>query len=570
MAGVAPLTDLNPALRRGPFSALARAQYRALAAMRWAIFRNTLRTSRGAMEWGARAVTYLIYGCISFGLATGFGASTYFLAAGEKWEFVPIVFWALFLAWQVVPVSIASFQEQFDISSLLRFPVGFGAFYLLHLIFGMVDVSTILGGFCCLGILVGATLARPEMFVWMALGLFVFAVFNVLLVRAIAAWIDRWMAQRRTREIVGALFFVVLLGAQLLNPAYWQDKHPHVSAASRAAGMRWLDKANAIQRWLPPGLAAFEVQRGAASRPLPAFEALGLLGIYVLAAGGVLGVRLRGEYRGENFSDAPSRQRVERPTDRSSSAGWRLMDGSGPIAAVMEKEARVLMRAMPLIYSLAAPLIMVFVLSGLFARRGSAGGHAMSMSLLVGLAYAILGFTQLFYNNLGPEGPGIQVLFLCPTPMRTIMLAKNLFQSLLFLLDAVLVCIITSLRIGWPAPSAIAATVAWLLFALPVHLAAGNTFSLVMPYRMNLGRITRQRGSQLSALFSVLIQFAVLGVGALVFAICSLLGNLWIAVPVFLVLALAAVFAWMRQLDHIDAIAARRRELLIATLVRTE
>ncbi len=532
--------------------------------MRWAIFRNTLRTTRGALEVGARGITYLIYACMSFGLAMGFGTSTFFIADSGKWEFVPIVFWALFLAWQVVPVSIASFQEQFDIGSLLRFPVGFGAFFLLHLIFGMVDVSTILGGFCCLGVLVGATLARPDMFGWVALVLLVFAGFNVLLVRAIAAWIDRWMAQRRTREIVGAIFFLVLLGMQLLNPAYWQQKHPHVSAQSRAAGLRWLDRANAIQRWLPPGLAAFEVQRSATSQPLPAVEAVGLLGIYVLGAAGVLGWRLHGEYRGENFSDAPSRRKVERRT-----RDW-VIEGSGPIAAIIEKELRVLMRAMPLIYGMAAPLIMVFVLSGLFVRRGAAAGHAMSMSLLISLAYAIIGFTQLLYNNLGPEGPGIQVLFLCPTPMRTVILAKNMLHSLLFLVDAVLVCIIASLRVGWPAPAAIAATIAWLMFALPVHLAAGNALSLVMPYRMNLGRITRQRGSQLNALFSMLIQFAVLGVGALVFAVCSFLGNLWMAVPVLLAFSIAAIVVWWRQLDHVDAIAARRRESLMATLVRTE
>src|SRR5262249_29409676 len=149
------------------------------------------------------------------------------------------------------------------------------------------------------------------------------------------------------------------------------------------------------------------------------------------------------------------------PADRSSSVGWRLIDRSGRLAAVMEKELRVLLRAMPLLYGLAAPMLMVFVLSGLFIRRGAAPGPAMSMSLLVSLAYAMVGFTQLFYNNLGPEGPGIQVLFLCPTPMRTIMLAKNLFHSLLFLVEAVVVCVITALRIGWPVPAAIVATIAW-------------------------------------------------------------------------------------------------------------
>ncbi len=573
MAGLAGPADPSPALSPGPFGALALAQYRALASLRWSIFRNSLRTSRGALEAGARVVTYLIYGCMSFGLAMGFGTTTYFLATGGKWEFAPILFWALFVAWQVVPVTLASFQEQFDISSLLRFPLGFGAFYLLNLIFGLVDISTILGGFCCLGVLVGATLARPDLCAWVALGLLVFAIFNVLLVRAIAAWIDRWMAQRRTREIVGALFFAALLAIQLLNPAYWQQKHPHVSAHSRAESLRWLDRANSIQQWLPPGLAAFEVERSAASRPIPAIEAVALLGIYVVGVGGALAVRLRGEYRGENFNDAPARRKVQRrtralSTDKSSSAGWLLV-GSGPIAAVMEKEIRVILRAMPLLYGLAAPLLMVFVLSGLFIRHG-VPGPAMSMSLLLSLAYALVGFTQLFYNNLGPEGAGIQILFLCPTPMRTIILGKNLFHSLLFLVEAVVVCIITTLRVGWPAPAAIAATVAWLLFALPVHLAAGDAFSLIMPYRMNLGRITRQRGSQASALLSMLIQLAVLGVGAGIFAICSSFGNLWMAVPVLLVLAVAAIIAWQRVLNNIDSMAALRRESLMAALVRTE
>ena len=154
--------------------------------------------------------------------------------------------------------------------------------------------------------------------------------------------------------------------------------------------------------------------------------------------------------------------------------------------------------------------------------------------------------------------------------MRTVILAKNLFHALLFMADAVLVCIITSLRIGWPSPAAIAATAAWMLFALPVHLSAGNAFSLNMPYRMNLGRITRQRGSQASALFSMLIQLGVLGIGAGVIAACAFLDKLWLATFVFVVLAIAAVIVWKRVLDGVDAMAARRQESLMATLVRTE
>lgn len=562
MAGVAE-TAWEPARHAGPFGRLARSQYRALASMRWSMFRNGLRTTQGAIELGARSIAFAFYILLGLGMAAGFGGGAWAIAASGKWQILPALFWALFVMWQVVPVTLASFQEHFDLGGLLRFPVGFGAFFLLHLIFGLVDASTMMGGLCCAGIWIGMVVARPDLYAGAALALALFAAFNILLVRAISAWIDRWLAQRRTREIVGALFFVGLLSVQLLNPAYWSQKHPRMSAESRARGLRWLGTANSLQRWLPPGLAASELQRGG-SYPGSGIEGISLLGMYVLGVGGALGVRLHGEYRGENLRDAPSPRKAERKT-----RSW-LIDGSGPIAAVMEKEARVLLRAMPLLYGLAAPLLMVFVLSGLFTRRGMVSGHPSSFSLLVSLAYALVGFTQLFYNNLGPDGPGIQLLFLSPTPMRTVILAKNLFHILVFSVDAILVCIVTSLRIGWPVPAAIAATAAWLVFALPVHLAAGDAFSLNMPYRMNLGRITRQRGSQASALLSMLIQLGVLGIGAGIFAACSYFNHLWVAVPIFLLLAVGAILSWARVLNNVNAIAARRRESLLATLVRTE
>jgi ABC-2 type transport system permease protein len=565
MAVVAAPSTAPLSAHRGPFSALARSQYRALGSIRWSIFRNTIRTGRGAMEAAAHGVSYLIYALMGFGLAMGFGSGAYAIAVNEKWAVVPALFWALLLAWQVVPVSIASFQEQFDVNGLLRFPVGFGAFYLLHLIFGMVDISTILGAFCCLGILVGTMIARPDLFGWLVLGLAVFAGFNILLVRAISAWTDRWMAQRRTREIVGSLFFLGLISLQLLNPAFRSDTH---NRETWVAMMRRLETANRLQRWLPPGLASVVVREGAEGTPARALGAASLLGIYVVATGALLGVRLRAEYRGENFGDAPSRKKEVRR-----SRAW-LIDGSGPLAAVMEKELRVLLRAMPLIYGLAAPLLMVFIFSSVFIRRGThggmGGGHPYAMSLLISLGYALVGFTQLFYNSLGPEGPGIQVLFLSPTPIRTVILAKNLFHGMLFLIDAALVCFVASLRMGWPAPAAVAAAWAWLLFALPVHLAAGNAFSIHLPYRMNLGRLTRQRGSQANSLLSMLVQAGVLGVGVSVFALCSLFNRLWLALPVFLILAAGAVFAWLRVLAHVDSMANRRREALIATLCKTE
>jgi ABC-2 type transport system permease protein len=307
-------------------SASSRAQYVAMGALRWHMFVNGLRSRMGGFELGARAVTYLLFGVFGLGLGVMAGAVAYLLASSGMWLFLPPVFWALCLLWQGGPVMLASMQEQFDLGILLRFPVRFSTYYLLYVVFGLGDISTILGALCCLGIWIGVTAARPELFAWTALGLIGFAAFNVLLVRAVFAWIDRWLTQRKTREIVGALFMVLLLSLQLLNPALRQKRHARapgemsatqkgvvardpqrISAEFKARYGAWLEPAFLAQDWMPPGLAARVMREEVHGRTGQALLSLGALGLWMLAAGSALARRLRAEYRGENLSSAPSR-----------------------------------------------------------------------------------------------------------------------------------------------------------------------------------------------------------------------------------------------------------------------
>jgi ABC-2 type transport system permease protein len=564
----------------GVLSSQARVQYAAMIHLRWRIFINGLRSRLGAFELGARVVMYLIYSAMGLGMGVGAGAVAYLMASDAEWQYLPVLFWGVCILWQMIPVMLASFQEQFDLGILLRFPVSFGSYYLLYIVFGLADVSTILGGLCCLGFWTGITAARPDLFAWTALALGVFAAFNILLVRAVFAWIDRWLAQRKTREIVGAIFMLLMMSLQLLNPALHQKQHQgHITAQQRAEDYRqararygpWLKTADQVQRWLPPGLGAQALEQAGKAQPAPALGSLGLLGLYMLATGAVLAGRLRAEYRGENLGVAPKRSKtLSIPANPARSRGRGTLVGSGPIAAVFEKELRSLLRTLPLLWALGVPILMVLILGGIFRNGPYSGGSSFSFALPLCVAYALLGFTQLFYNNLGAEGAGIQVLFLSPTPIRTVLLAKNLFHSLLFFLDALLAGVMCTLRLGWPDGTMVAATVAWLLFALPCNLAAGNIFSLTMPYRINPGRISRQRGSQANALFSLLIQLGVLGVGAAIFALCWALKTPWLAVLLFLLGAVAAFRVWLRGLRNADAMANSRRDALIATLMKGE
>lgn len=557
-------------------NASARAQYAAMAALRWHMFINGLRSKSGAFELGARMVAYFFYALMGLGLGVLMGAGAFLLANDDQWQFLPLLFWALCFLWQVGPVMLASFQEQFDLGILLRFPVRFGSYYLLYVVFGLADISTIVGGLCCLGIWAGVTLARPELCGWAALALVGFAAFNLLLVRAIFAWIDRWLSERKTREIAGAVFMVLILSLQLLNPALHRKQHPRTpeERAERAHHLAaeygpWLTAANHVQQWLPPGLAARSVRQAQEGRSVAALGELGLLGLWVLGAGGVLARRLRSEYRGENLGAAPKQETAPAKVDSDKRAGGWRFGGSGPLAALVEKEARALLRTLPLLWALVVPVLMVLVLASVF-HGGGMGAGAFPYALPLYVAYALLGFTQLFYNNLGAEGAGIQLLFLSPTPIRTVFLAKNLLHSLLFGVDALLAGILASVRLGAPSGATVAATAAWVLFALPCSLAAGNYFSLTMPFRINPGRIARQRGSQANALSSVLVQLGMMAVGAAVFGLCWWLDNLWLAVPAFLALSAGAIFVWLRGLGKVAAITNQRRDALLAALMKTE
>jgi len=536
--------------------------------MRTRIFVNSFRTNAGAFEFGARTISLVIYSFFGLALGAGAGSAAYTLVSHHRFQTLAIEFWVILILWQAIAVALVSFQEQFDLGSLLRFPVNFGSFFLLHLIFGLIDASTLAGGLACVGLLTGISLARPDLFVATALALLIFAVFNILLVRAILAWLDRWLAKRRSREIVSAVFLLSMLSLQLLNPALRDEagraRRHHISGPTTTELRPWVNAIVVAQVWLPPGLASAAVRDADAHDPTAVAASMSILGIYLLAAGGLLGIRLRAEYRGENLGDAPSARKEEKRE-----ATWRL-SGSGPISAEIEKELRVFFRSMPQLYAVFVPMIMVVIIGSLFHNGATAIAHPFRLAIPVCVAYGLLGFTQLIYNNLGAEGKGIQLLFLFPVPVRTVLLAKNLFHAVLYVIVAIASGVLASLRIGRPDIDVIAATIGWFAFALPANLAAGNVISLTMAYRVNLGRIGRQSGSQANALLSMLIQTSILGIGVGIISLCAIFDRLWLAAPVLFMLAVVAVIAWLLVLHNADAMANERRDTLVAKLVKAE
>src|SRR5262249_15879794 len=161
------------------------------------------------------------------------------------------------------------------------------------------DPATLIGALWLLAIGIGITIARPFLFPWTALVLFTFAVFNILLTRTIFAWVERWLAQRRTREIFGILLFFITLGFQFIGPS--------IEQFSRKAGPGFAHNAeiiSVVQRVLPPGLAATAIADASTEQFSPGLLRLAELCGYAVIFVWLLNFRLLSQYRGENLSEA--------------------------------------------------------------------------------------------------------------------------------------------------------------------------------------------------------------------------------------------------------------------------
>ncbi|MGH7838584.1 MAG: hypothetical protein ACREQC_12285, partial [Candidatus Binataceae bacterium] len=162
----------------------------------------------------------------------------------------------------------------------------------------------------------------------------------------------------------------------------------------------------------------------------------------------------------------------------------------------------------------------------------------------------------------------IQFFFMSPVPFREILLGKNLTHALVLAIDTLLVWLGVVLLFRPPGFDITLATIAALLFALPVNLAAGNILSIYSPKKYDYSTLGRQRLGGTSVLLSMAIQVAVFGIATLVFVLAMHFHDLWLATPVLLVLDAAAFAGYALVLKRAEKIALDHREILISTLSR--
>jgi ABC-2 type transport system permease protein len=581
MAGLAPGTELQPGMDAGNThraSLSSRRFFTAIAWLRWRMFVNALRGKGALSELVIRFISYPILALMILGPSCGSGFGAWYFVSHGMDAYLAIILWVVFALWQLIGVSTSATGPSFDLNSLARFPIRYRDYLLMRLSFGLLDPPTLAGIGCLFAMSIGIAVAAPELFPWAAAMLLLYALCNVFFSRMIYTWMERWLAQRRTREMITALILVGSLGIQIAS----QFIQRFSTSGHHAPPSPWmLQTAHLLltANWLlPPGMTAFAIEHMHSGYTAIALAAFAGLLAYTLIFLIVLHLRLHAQYLGENLSEAPAAQRIARKAQPSqalsavnhASPGFTLLPAK--VAGLLIKEMRLLLRSGPKLYALVMPVFVVFLFSFRTAGLDQAGiksGHFTTYLFSYGCAYMQLIFVGFMYNALASDGAGVQFYFLAPLRIREVMLAKNLLIACILVIEVVLIYIATMLLSVHTPGSLIAATLTWTIFAFLLNISIGNIRSLVSPKAVDASKVRRQNVSPVNSFISLAVVFVACALGQLVLFLCRHWHfGYWPAAAVFLVLAGLAFGMYLIILGQVDGIAARHIESLTRELTK--
>jgi len=550
-----------------------------IAWLRFRIFRNSMRGKSAMGDLLVNILSYFVLTIIVIGPAIGSGIGSFYIIYTHRYPMIAIVFWAIFLIWQFVGINTTTAGPSFDLATLTRFPIRYRDYLLIRLSFGFFDPSTLAGFGCLTGMCIGVGIANKSLLPWTILTAFLFGVCNIFFSRMIYTWLERWLAQRRTRELVTGFIIAASLGFQLVVQLIEKGSGPEHHHGFSPLVLKAADTFVQINWFLPPGLATISIEKyhsGLIGISLAAFAALLL---YTVSFFLCLHARLHAEYMGENLSEAPTQSRsksakITKVSVRLVTSQTQQAEGflSASLKACVIKEFRYLLRSGPKLYALVVPVFMVIVFSFRNSTLSqselgySPGGHFL---FGYGCLYLQLILVNMLYNAFGSDASGIQAYLLAPIGMRKVVLSKNIVTATVLAIELILIYLAVVFSSSAPMPDLAASVIIWSIFAFLVNLAIGNVRSITSPKRIDPAQVRRQNVSALSAFISLGVTLATSALGAGILAGSYLIsGNFWPAALGMLFLSVLGGVAYALVFKQLDTITADNLETFTRELCK--
>ena len=543
-------------------------QIRLVAGLRWKLLRNGLRKKNNRLDLIGMIIASVLGGSLVVGASFGFYEAARGFVATGRLHWMALLFWAIFVWWQIFPLFVAGFGASFEFRTLLRFPLDRRAFYLIGLAYGLADFSSLAAVLWLAVMTIGVASVRIHLLPAMLLVCGIFLLLNITLERLVGSWLERILARRRTREIFFVLFILAMISLQFISPLV----------------QRYSDSATPLAHQilpylavLPGSLAATVLAESATGSASGMLTALAGLIVYTVIFSSILWLRFAAQYRGEELSEsvAPART-AARPIATSASASDRLSFLSPQVAEVVRKEFRYLLRnGFSFVLLLMPPLtILILTMQGRLIVHS--GGHNRNVSLSDShdaffpamMGYLVLALMAPAYNAFAYEARGIQTYFMSPLRFRDVFIGKNLMMIAIVGFEIILSMVVFAWRVGLPETPVLVATLVAVAFTVIGQLAIANWSSLTFPRKLNFGQMRNQRQSGMAVLVAFGAQIVFGAISALLFFTGRWTGNPWLPAEAFLFLFAAALAGYISSLDALSALAEKKKESLLEALCR--
>jgi ABC-2 type transport system permease protein len=558
--------------------AQSRAQFAAIAQLRWRMLLNGFRRKGGTGELVARIITYPILAGFALGPSIGVYVGAFYFTSSGHLNRISWLLWGTFFLCQLLNIQLGQPGTMFDPTQLIRFPLRVPGYTAIRLFFGLLSPANIVGTLMSVSIALGVIFAQPGLWLYASVALGVFASANVLFSRMVFAWVDRWLSTRRAREIFTAVGFAFAVGIQYVNVTFntgFNNRHYHASpirAQSLIFFLNLYHRAQPFLQVLPPELTARSLVGASVAQPLSYLSLTLGCALFSAVFLAVFTLRMAAEFRGENLSDAANAvagpkkvtaQRAAIVVAPASAPPARSMGWLPPaLSAMLGKEVLYMRRNLGILYAVVMPTVFVFLFAGRMAGRVS------SPYIFPGaVAYTLLGIAPLSYNSWGFEGAGSQFYLLAPVRLRDVFLAKNMLGFALACLEMLAVFGIITYVSAMPSLQTAAVAVLWAAGTLLISTTIGNRRSISSPKKVVSQRM-KQQASPLSGLISMGVLLLTAGVAAALLVSAVFLHFEWVLVPAFAVYAGVAAFFYWRSLGGLDRFVLDHREELFAELCK--
>jgi ABC-2 type transport system permease protein len=538
-------------------------QIRLVAGLRWRILRNNMKNKNRVWDVIGLVISSIVGVVFVTGVALGiFAATISFLNNHHEARF-GLLFWGIFLWWQAMPIFVAGFSPSFSFRSLLRFPMSFSAFYLIGIAYGLADSAALSSLVWLLTMTVATAIAHFSLLPVMILAGMLFLAVNLTLERLTGSWLEKLLSKRRAREVFLALFVMMMVSLQFLNPIlqkYGKSAKPEAERVVRYAEPF-------------PGSLAGKILAGAAANDFSSvlLGAAGLAG-YALLFGGLLFARFKTQYRGEELSETVAPARVAKPTAASRETFRPDIEVlPATVSTMIGKEFRYLFRNGFVAIALLSPLLLALLFTMQFGgAHPTALKHGVSPELFFPgmMAYLTLILMAPAYNNFAYEGRGMQTYFMLPVRFSDVLMGKNFVTVTVLTVEIGLCVALLKWRVGLPPLPVFLATIGALIFAVVGQLTIANWSSLTFPKKMEFGKMQGNRQSGMAVLIAFGAQIVFGTTCGLVLFAGHLGSNSWLPMEVFLCLAAAAVAGYFAALEPLTRLAEKKKESILEILMK--